>query len=65
MNHDYAHCSKFTNKCPKNCFRAQLARDLEKNKYSLYLGMPISYMDMTFLDNCPFGGKENDEKRMG
>lgn len=29
MNHDYAHCMDFTDDCPKDCFRAQLARDLD------------------------------------
>lgn len=31
MNHDYAHCSDFSDDCPKKCFRAKLARDLRNN----------------------------------
>ena len=30
MNHDYAHCSDYTIDCPKDCFRAQLVRDLKQ-----------------------------------
>lgn len=29
MSHDYTHCLDFTDDCPSECFRAQLARDLE------------------------------------
>ena len=30
MNHDYAHCWDFEDEiCPKDCFRAQLVRDLK------------------------------------
>lgn len=28
MNHDYAHCMDYSPDCPKDCFRAKLARDL-------------------------------------
>lgn len=31
MNHDYAHCMDFEDDCPKECFRAQLARDLAEH----------------------------------
>ena len=31
MNHDYEHCIDFKDDCPKDCFRARLVRDLEKN----------------------------------
>ena len=30
MNHDYAHCIDCTDDCPKDCFRAQLVRDLKQ-----------------------------------
>lgn len=28
MNHDYAHCADYNEKCPKSCFRGALVRDL-------------------------------------
>ena len=28
MNHDYAHCADYNEKCPKHCFRGALVRDL-------------------------------------
>lgn len=28
MNHDYAHCLDFKPDCPKECFRAQLTKEL-------------------------------------
>ncbi len=31
MNHDYEHCLDFERNCPKECFRAQLVRDLSVN----------------------------------
>lgn len=34
MNHDYMHCSDFTEDCPEECFRAQLVRDLEEHPQS-------------------------------
>ena len=43
MNHDYAHCADFTEKCPRSCFRAQLARDLKQNAMQ-YIGIPMSYI---------------------
>ena len=52
MNHDYAHCASFTNKCPQSCFRAQLERDLRK-RWAEFIGCPISYVDMRGTMNCP------------
>lgn len=49
MNHDYAHCENFTEKCPKRCFRAKLSRDLED-----YNGdMMITYCSFINTDECP------------
>ncbi len=28
MNHDYAHCADYDEKCPQHCFRGALVRDL-------------------------------------
>ncbi len=28
MNHDYAHCADYDEKCPMDCFRAQLTKEL-------------------------------------
>ena len=28
MNHDYAHCSDYRKDCPKDCFRAQITKEL-------------------------------------
>lgn len=55
MNHDYAHCFDFTNDCPKDCFRAQLARDLLKyGKLAPYaINFPVSYMHFKGTDECP------------
>lgn len=51
MNHDYAHCSDFTEKCPKSCFRAQLVRDLEA-------GMSVSFMHLKDTSECPLTAKK-------
>ena len=53
MNHDYAHCSDFTERCPKDCFRAQLERDLKARAAELS-GMPISYSSLKGMYGfCP------------
>lgn len=41
MNHDYAHCLDYTPNCPKECFRAQLQRDLEERR-SEFIGVPLT-----------------------
>ena len=45
MNHDYAHCIDFTKDCPKDCFRAQLVRDLKP-------GLIVSFMSLKDTDEC-------------
>lgn len=57
MNHDYAHCADFTEKCPKSCFRAQLVRDLKQNAMQ-YIGVPMSYMFMRGTTMCPITKKK-------
>ena len=52
MNHDYAHCADFTEKCPRSCFRAQLARDLKENSWQ-YVGMLFTYANFKGSDECP------------
>ena len=42
MNHDYAHCLDYTKDCPKECFRAELQRDIEENR-SEFIGVPLTY----------------------
>lgn len=66
MNHDYAHCSDFTEKCPKECFRAMLARDL-KNNFPAYIGMTFSYMMFKGTEECPKKGEGDgisDERKI-
>lgn len=54
MNHDYAHCADFTDKCPKKCFRAQLVRDLKKyGKLAPYaINFPISWQHFKGTEEC-------------
>lgn len=54
MNHDYAHCADFEDDCPKECFRARLARDLE-NVPTWY---PVSWMHLKGTEEC----KKEEEK---
>lgn len=56
MNHDYAHCIDFTDNCPKNCFRAQLVRDLNDNRDQYPPTYPVSWMSMKGTDECPKNG---------
>lgn len=29
MNHDYAHCLDYNERCPQECFRGELVRDIK------------------------------------
>lgn len=60
MNHDYAHCADFQKDCPKDCFRAQLVRDLDDN--GTLKGAWISWMNFRKTDECILR-KINDKKR--
>ena len=67
MNHDYAHCADFTEKCPRDCFRAQLERDLKKNRPA-YIGMTFSYAMLKGTAECPKKGEAHgisDERQTG
>ena len=60
MNHDYAHCADFTTKCPKNCFRAKLERDLRTNHFT-YGGMLISYVHFKESGMCQMDDEGEDD----
>lgn len=53
MNHDYAHCLDFTKDCPKDCFRAQLIRELQ-DTHSI---MIVSWMHFKGTEECRKGEK--------
>ena len=48
MNHDYAHCSDYRKDCPKECFRAQLAREAIAKRLPL-----TSWSHFKNTDECP------------
>ena len=50
MNHDYAHCLDFDEGCPKECFRAQLTKDL-KQRTDL-VGIPLTWMSFKGTSEC-------------
>jgi len=59
MDHDYAHCGDFTEECPKECFRAQLVRDLKNMPY----GYCVTWMDLKGTEpECPYKKEEKEEK---
>lgn len=51
MNHDYAHCLDYTKDCPKECFRAELQRDIEENR-SEFIGVPLTYAHLGGTKEC-------------
>ena len=51
MNHDYAHCLDYTKDCPKDCFRAELQRDIEENR-SEFIGVPLTYAHFRGKAEC-------------
>ena len=50
MNHDYAHCSGFQSDCPKDCFRAELVRDLKLHITDIRL--PVSWINFLGTAEC-------------
>lgn len=48
MNHDYAHCADYTDKCPQTCFRGELVRDLTKKAYLL----PVTWVHFRGTGDC-------------
>ena len=56
MNHDYAHCIDFKDDCPKECFRAQLVRDLERN----FPYMEVSWMNFKDTHECELKKVKNN-----
>lgn len=58
MNHDYAHCLDYTKDCPKDCFRAQLQKDLEENQSKL-IGVPMTYAHLGRTIECQFAKDKN------
>lgn len=57
MNHDYAHCTDYTDKCPRKCFRGELVRDLENYKY------PVSWMNLKGSEECLIRSKKDESKK--
>ena len=59
MNHDYAHCWDCTDKCPNDCFRAQLTRDLKN-----YPGMPVTFSSFYGTGDCLVRQKPEDTREV-
>lgn len=56
MNHDYAHCADYTDRCPRKCFRGELVRDLENYKY------PVSWMNLKGSEECLIRSKKEESE---
>ena len=54
MNHDYAHCADYESRCPKDCFRGELVRDLRARGDLAWL--PVSWVHFKGTDECKRGG---------
>ena len=48
MNHDYSHCLDYNKDCPRECFRGQLVRDL--NRHPMLKN--ISFASFKGTDEC-------------
>lgn len=62
MNHDYAHCLDYTKDCPKECFRAELQRDIEENR-SEFIGVPLTYAHLRGKEECELAKDTNVHDR--
>lgn len=50
MNHDNSHCLDFKDDCPKDCYRAELVRDLEKMDSTMMF--PVTWTTFKDTDEC-------------
>ena len=50
MNHDYAHCSDYRKDCPKDCFRAQITKELMQR--TDLAGIPLTWMSFKGTEGC-------------
>lgn len=57
MNHDYTHCLDYLATCPKECFRAELERDLIDHP-GLYGGLWLSYAHLRETSECKLRSKD-------
>ena len=58
MNHDYVHCLAADSRCPKDCFRYQLAADLQKRIYLL----PVAWSNFEGTAECMRKGRKHGLK---
>ena len=63
MNHDYAHCLDYTKDCPRECFRAQLQKDIEERR-SEFVGNPLTYAHLGGTDECKLAKDKNVTNKM-
>ena len=54
MNHDATHCADWTPKCPNDCYRAQLTKELKERNDLWWL--PISWASLKGSDECKIKG---------
>lgn len=58
MNHDYVHCLNFRDDCPKECFRAQLMRDLMKRPHHQQIA--TSWANLKNTEECLRKGEKSE-----
>ena len=58
MNHDYSHCADYQPDCPKDCFRAQLTKELLDNPAIVPMGI-ASFMSFRALEECEKNRRDN------
>lgn len=51
MNHDYGHCLDCTDDCPKDCWRAELTRELKNDPEMI--GIPVTWSHFRDTNECP------------
>ena len=59
MNHDATHCMDYGKDCPKDCYRAMLTRDLERQK-ERFVAVPLSWSHFKGTAECKRGDGEHD-----
>lgn len=56
MNHDATHCLACDSRCPKECYRAQLTREL--NNITPMYPFPVSWSNFEGTEECMKGEED-------
>ena len=64
MNHDYAHCLDYSEKCPRSCFRGKLVREVQHyGEMAPYAFGRLTWEHMKGTEECKLYRRRRKKKR--